>query len=449
MEIPYTVTAREDTGLWNAKLGIWLFLASEVMLFGGLFSGYIFLRLGAGADPLYHWPSQELKILPGFVNTLVLIASSVTVVMAWASLKMRKWAAYRFYMFITLGCALAFMCIKSYEYYGKFTHSSVRLVDGTVVDGHIHQDVLVFENVSAITVPVLNPDLSFLDKYAFTSHATHHGEAAGGSGAHAHPEGEAGRGGADPENAATGHEVSAALQFLTPEGEVIQHLERHIREIQLLPEEQRPGSISFKLSHPVTLGVKPSMATSYDKGSFTLRNGATAKGSLVDDTMHIKIDAVDLRNLEDPAASKAWSLLTAEHKEKFLSHADEETSRFVEKHPELDPLVVPEALKKAFYQKFKTKEEKHEVSIPREDIRFYSSHTPKWNTYYAIYFTMTGLHGLHVIGGALVLAHFTFFGRRIYDKNPEHLCNRVEVGGLFWHFVDLVWIFLFPIMYLL
>ena len=47
MDIPYTVTARPDTGLWNAKVGIWLFLASEVMLFGGLFSSYIFLRLGA------------------------------------------------------------------------------------------------------------------------------------------------------------------------------------------------------------------------------------------------------------------------------------------------------------------------------------------------------------------------------------------------------------------
>ena len=47
MEIPYTVTARPDTGLWNAKVGIWLFLASEVMLFGGLFSAYIFLRLDA------------------------------------------------------------------------------------------------------------------------------------------------------------------------------------------------------------------------------------------------------------------------------------------------------------------------------------------------------------------------------------------------------------------
>jgi cytochrome c oxidase subunit 3 len=38
MEIPYTVEARPDTGLYNDKVGIWLFLASEVMLFGALFS---------------------------------------------------------------------------------------------------------------------------------------------------------------------------------------------------------------------------------------------------------------------------------------------------------------------------------------------------------------------------------------------------------------------------
>ena len=47
MEIPYNVDSREDTGLYNSKLGIWLFLASEVMLFGGLFSAYILLRTGA------------------------------------------------------------------------------------------------------------------------------------------------------------------------------------------------------------------------------------------------------------------------------------------------------------------------------------------------------------------------------------------------------------------
>jgi cytochrome c oxidase subunit III len=47
MEIPYTVQARPDTGLYNAKVGIWLFLASEVMLFGAFFSAYILLRVTA------------------------------------------------------------------------------------------------------------------------------------------------------------------------------------------------------------------------------------------------------------------------------------------------------------------------------------------------------------------------------------------------------------------
>ena len=41
IEIPYNVEEREDTGLYNSKLGIWLFLASEIMLFGALFSTYI------------------------------------------------------------------------------------------------------------------------------------------------------------------------------------------------------------------------------------------------------------------------------------------------------------------------------------------------------------------------------------------------------------------------
>ena len=101
MEIPYTVTARPDTGLWNAKVGIWLFLASEVMLFGGLFSSYIFLRLGAD----YPWPMGELQVGFGFVNTLVLIASSVFVVYAWVALKMRNWRRFQFWMFLVVASA--------------------------------------------------------------------------------------------------------------------------------------------------------------------------------------------------------------------------------------------------------------------------------------------------------------------------------------------------------
>ena len=61
MESPYTVETRPDTGLANGKLGIWLFLASEVMLFGALFSTYIILRAGS-----VEWPRGELDVWLGF-----------------------------------------------------------------------------------------------------------------------------------------------------------------------------------------------------------------------------------------------------------------------------------------------------------------------------------------------------------------------------------------------
>src|SRR5438045_4417570 len=111
MDIPYTSRPREDTGLYNAKVGIWLFLASEVMLFGALFSSYILLRVGAAPGT---WPHHLLNIPLGMVNTLVLICSSITVVMAWASLKMNQFGKYKFYQAITLLCALMFLGIKTY-----------------------------------------------------------------------------------------------------------------------------------------------------------------------------------------------------------------------------------------------------------------------------------------------------------------------------------------------
>ena len=122
-EVPHTVSARPDTGLYSAKVGIWLFLASEVMLFGGLFSAYIFLRIGA--EPGY-WPSGLLNVPVGTANTAILIISSVTVVMAWASLKMRQLAKYKFYMLITILCGAIFLTVKlSYEWPAKFNHFGV------------------------------------------------------------------------------------------------------------------------------------------------------------------------------------------------------------------------------------------------------------------------------------------------------------------------------------
>jgi cytochrome c oxidase subunit III len=194
MNIPYTVEARPDTGLNNGKFGIWLFLASEVMLFGALFSTYIILRTTAPV-----WPQGELSVPLGAINTVILISSSVTMVMAWATLKLNDWAKHRLYLIATFVLSGVFLVNKYFEY--------------------------------------------------------------------------------------------------------------------------------------------------------------------------------------------------AEH----LTHGE----------------------------------------------------GPWHSTFLAIYFTLTGLHGLHIVGGMVVMAYFIGPGARLWKRNPEQFVNRIEYTGLYWHFVDLVWIFLFPVLYLL
>jgi heme/copper-type cytochrome/quinol oxidase subunit 3 len=119
MEIPYTVTAREDTGLTNGKIAIWLFLASEVMLFGALFASLILLRVGAPS-----WPhgTEFLSVPMATFNTVVLITSSVTMVMSWASLMRKDFGAYRRYMGITILLGGVFLVVKYFEYTAKFEH---------------------------------------------------------------------------------------------------------------------------------------------------------------------------------------------------------------------------------------------------------------------------------------------------------------------------------------
>jgi len=119
MQIPYTVETRPDTGLYNAKLGLWLFLASEVMLFGALFSALILLRTGAPS-----WPHgyAVLNVPLATINTMVLVTSSVSMVMSWAALRLGDFGKSRKWMSLTFVLGLVFMVIKAVEYAAKFEH---------------------------------------------------------------------------------------------------------------------------------------------------------------------------------------------------------------------------------------------------------------------------------------------------------------------------------------
>ncbi|HAA77964.1 TPA: hypothetical protein DCE37_22930 [Candidatus Latescibacteria bacterium] len=118
-EIPYTVKPHPMSGLYSGKLGTWLFLASEVMLFGALFSSYILLRVGSD-----DWPhgADLLNIPLATLNTALLIISSVTVVLGWANLKMGENAKAKMYLWVTVILACGFLVVKGFEYGAKFSH---------------------------------------------------------------------------------------------------------------------------------------------------------------------------------------------------------------------------------------------------------------------------------------------------------------------------------------
>ena len=256
MEIPYTIQARPDTGLYNAKLGIWLFLASEVMLFGGLFSAYVLLRVGA---PDGYWPHGWLNVTLGTINTLILALSAITTLLAWVACKAGQFGKFKIFHACTLALALSFLCVKMYEYHDKWIHYEIQLTDGRIADGH-----LVSQNDREVVI----------------------------------------------------------------------------------------------------------------------------EGRYVSDEK----DLYDLRA------------------QKNIPH--------------------------------------DEIKIERSLIKKMENYGPWHHTYLAIYFTLTGLHALHIFAGSIVIGYLWGPGSRMYRKNPGQFTNRIEVSGLFWHFVDLVWIFLFPVLYL-
>jgi cytochrome c oxidase subunit 3 len=66
--------------------------------------------------------------------------------------------------------------------------------------------------------------------------------------------------------------------------------------------------------------------------------------------------------------------------------------------------------------------------------------------FFGLYYSMTGLHGLHVLAGIILLALMLIFVRRGEVSSSDF--NKLENSGLYWHLVDVIWIFLLPLFYL-
>ncbi|WP_018969800.1 cytochrome c oxidase subunit 3 [Rubritalea marina] len=553
MEIPYIVNARKDTGLNNSKIAIWLFLASEVMLFGGLFSSYIFLRIYAD----YPWPERTLPVLPGLINTFILILSSVTVVFAWAGLKLRNWNMFVANMAITIICAAVFMVFKAKEYAGKFHHHATQTEDYGWVEGHLHYDegdsthgnayVVAAKEVNfsvdsttanylASIIAQAGDKLSLKRDYVIReiSGNTFNEKVLFEAGTALTPEviAEA----KQHFIKARTHNQELRTQLLKDAWVIARDPNKHnelvglkdfdskvkntVAEVHTALVKKAENNNEFLLANGNMVfdadGAelkfnsgwgRTSDAKEGDSTNLSLLDGTVVTGTAGDSNFHYRyVDALDFRHLVMKAEAKGLHaddlieqspILALEgeggdkirkiwktHKEwrkhlaKHLEGRKDALTGEGRKPTEIDLYRVTWHQMYAYAQldyniteenwmqvkddhqpsmiydiTGMTKEHKatfpKEVEVPREKVRFDSVFSPKMNNYYAIYFTITGLHGLHVIGGAIVLGYYLFFGRKMYNSNPEWLANRVEVGGLFWHFVDLVWILVFPVFYLM
>ena len=88
----------------------------------------------------------------------------------------------------------------------------------------------------------------------------------------------------------------------------------------------------------------------------------------------------------------------------------------------------------------------HEGLVPGPAFHIDRPHAQQVQLFFSFYFAMTGMHALHMVIGLGMLSVFVWMAAR--GRFSKNYFTPIEVGGLYWHFVDIVWIFLFPLLYL-
>ena len=448
MEIPYAEKPREDTGLYNGKAGIWLFLASEVMLFGALFSAYVLLRVGA--DP-GTWSMGLMNKWIGAFNTLILIASSVTVVLAWICLKVDDFDGFRRYKWWTIIYAAVFLLVKwSYEWPDKFTHYDISFANQHRITIQDHGDR---PRKLAEAIHNIRPELGSADsieeklaqgRFEFDGGKELKGQLAK-IGNEATPQ-------IDVSKEPTTTARDAARRFFVeafdknaPTKVMVQFYARYGREsfAAIFGSEflEKNGGLFKKTSKGWEAVNGKTVKNIFDNsplekvplsGHITARRDENGTIATPNKFLWIRecwlwrkgyMETDGIRGLEFHADGMEHD---HDHDNK-TAQADHHTASDANLH-----------------------HDHHGVSIHTDEIKKINSYNPSHSTFFATYFTLTGLHALHVLGGIIVMFyHLLPISRRVWNQSKDRFANRIEITGLFWHFVDLVWIFLFPILYLL
>lgn len=371
----------------SGKLGIWLFLAQEVLFFSALFVAYILYR--AHHPEIYAYASHYLDVKFGAINTAVLIGSSLTA--AWAvrcaQLGQRKGLIAN--LAITIICALTFLGIKYVEYSHK-----------------IHEGILFGSR--------FDPCVSSGGTPLITKHKECHGTKSSvvwDVVANKATEGclESAKIDLDPMKAGLQTKCTVTelksqkgadgKETFEPTGKAFNACDPSL--LKGHHGEPLPKGASFPC---YVLSVQPSVCP---KGPAALVNYGDHE---IHRDVRIKVEC------EAPAAAATTDPFAAPPHDESMGKSLIDPVPVLSKHEQIEQFAA-------------------------------GPPPPNTNMFFSIYFAMTGLHGIHVIVGVLIFIWLLVRAIR-GDFTPDYF-GPVDYAALYWHIVDLIWIFLFPLLYLI
>jgi len=387
--------------LGRGKLCLWLFLSTEIMFFAGLIGTYIVLRFGAPANS---WPEPHdvhLQEYIGAFNTFVLICSSVTIVLALEAAKTNQDKLAKFWMVLTFLLGCLFLGVKAYEYREKFRHGiyPVRPHSRIYEKADLYYIQAVRTTLAARRDKLLTAQgqlqqdgksLSKVDQEQLDTTNSLLTNLVQWT------ETKAARGD-DPLARRMSIELMAKAIYPRWPLKASAAKEQEEHYVARLEEEKR--QVARELS---AVEQQQAAVEQEKKAKVTALEGAA-------DDQKAPI-AGEIGRIDERLASLAADKARLEGRLKFI--------------PEL---IDPETL--------------HGLAHKYDYLKL-PMVIPSGNMWASTYFLLTGFHAIHVLVGLIAFVLVLLYR---LDRKKAHI---LENTGLYWHFVDLVWIFLFPLLYL-
>lgn len=397
----------------HSKLGMWLFLGTEIMFFTAFIGTYIIFRVGN----LGLWPTDEhdthINVWAGGINTFVLLASSYLVVVAHEAMSNKNFDKARKYLMGTFALACIFLGIKAFEYWGKISHDilpgHIAETNEQAMDKALNELKVVTQTQTEEYAQSLWDKALDLDRPA-TEPAipSNYVEAMRELEAYPFP--------AEIVRSNPGAQLLALVRARKPnfgenaeadaawEQEYSHDSEDDpglTQEIDALVESGELGIISELNPVIAELAARTTRLENHISANVSLEAYESAEQAV-----------------PDLQAEKAQPLTLTEVKE-YLTSLDTDLTALGEEQEVAYGGWVQAGV-----------HEPHPVVYG--------------NLFASMYFLMTGFHAIHVIVGMILFLVVLKQGAALNAGWTDF----VENSGLYWHFVDLVWIFLFPLLYI-